>query len=97
MQAKLEKLSTDIEEGKAPFDQQQALTLEFYETTNKQTWKKKLDEVKRYNGYVNQHYDAMNGKVRIREKMKIIEFVLLLYILWKWWNLIEYTVRDGLK
>ena len=28
----LEKLSTDIEQGKAPFDQQQALTLEFYET-----------------------------------------------------------------
>jgi len=28
----LEKLSEDIEEGKAPYDQQQALTLQFYET-----------------------------------------------------------------
>ena len=28
----LEKLSTDIEQGKAPFDQQQALTLNFFET-----------------------------------------------------------------
>ena len=27
----LEKLQTDIESGKAPFDQQQKLTLEFYE------------------------------------------------------------------
>tara|TARA_B100001057_G_scaffold495737_1_gene595450 strand:- start:831 stop:1256 length:426 start_codon:yes stop_codon:yes gene_type:complete len=28
----LEKLTTEIETGKAPFDQQQKLTLEFYET-----------------------------------------------------------------
>jgi hypothetical protein len=28
----LEKLSEDIENGKAPYDQQQALTLQFYET-----------------------------------------------------------------
>ena len=27
----LEKLQTDIESGKAPFDQQQKLTLDFYE------------------------------------------------------------------
>tara|TARA_B100001778_G_scaffold125740_1_gene103253 strand:+ start:291 stop:701 length:411 start_codon:yes stop_codon:yes gene_type:complete len=28
----LEKLSTEIEEGRAPYDQQQKLTLDFYET-----------------------------------------------------------------
>ena len=28
----LEKLATDIDEGKAPYDQQQKLTLEFFET-----------------------------------------------------------------
>ena len=28
----LEKLTTEIETGKAPFDQQQKLTLEFFET-----------------------------------------------------------------
>ena len=27
----LEKLATEIEEGRAPYDQQQKLTLEFYE------------------------------------------------------------------
>ena len=29
--SELEKLQTDIESGKAPFDQQQKLTLDFYE------------------------------------------------------------------
>lgn len=30
--SELEKLATEIEEGRAPFDQQQALTLDFYAT-----------------------------------------------------------------
>ena len=56
----LEKLSTDIEQGKAPFDQQQALTLEFYETRINKL-EKQIDELK--DRIVNNHYDAVkNGK-----------------------------------
>ena len=41
----LEKLTTEIETGKAPFDQQQKLTLEFYETRI-QKLEKAVDELK---------------------------------------------------
>ena len=56
----LEKLSTDIEQGKAPFDQQQALTLNFFETRINKL-EKQIDELK--DKIVNNHYDAVrNGK-----------------------------------
>ena len=56
----LEKLSTDIEQGKAPFEQQQALTLKFYETRINKL-EKSIDELK--DRIVNNHYDAVkNGK-----------------------------------
>ena len=56
----LEKLTKDIETGKAPFDQQQALTLQFYETRI-QKLEKAIDELK--DRIVNNHYDAVkNGK-----------------------------------
>ena len=56
----LEKLSTDIEQGKAPFDQQQLLTLEFYETRINKL-EKQIDDLK--DRIVNNHYDAVkNGK-----------------------------------
>ncbi len=41
----LEKLATDIDEGKAPYDQQQKLTLEFYETRIKKL-EDKIDQLK---------------------------------------------------
>ena len=41
----LEKLSTNLEQGKAPFDQQQALTLEFYEKRIT-SLERKLDKLK---------------------------------------------------
>ena len=41
----LEKLTTEIETGKAPFDQQQKLTLEFYETRI-QKLEQAVDELK---------------------------------------------------
>jgi len=34
LSSELEKLTTEIEEGRAPFDQQQALTLDFYKQRN---------------------------------------------------------------
>jgi len=40
-----EKLATNIEEGRAPFDQQQALTLQFYEKRIA-VLERKLEEVK---------------------------------------------------
>ena len=56
----LEKLTTEIETGKAPFDQQQKLTLEFYETRIKKL-ETQIDELK--DKIVNNHYDAVkNGK-----------------------------------
>ena len=55
----LEKLTSNIEQGKAPFDQQQALTLQFYETRIGKL-EKQIDELK--DRIVNQHYEAMNGK-----------------------------------
>ena len=55
----LEKLTSNIEQGKAPFDQQQALTLEFYESRISKL-EKQIDELK--DRIVNQHYEAMNGK-----------------------------------
>ena len=56
----LEKLSENIETGKAPFDQQQALTLQFYETRINKL-EKAIDELK--DRIVNNHYDAVtNGK-----------------------------------
>ena len=56
----LEKLTTEIESGQAPFDQQQALTLEFYETRINKL-EKQIDELK--DRIVNNHYDAVkNGK-----------------------------------
>ena len=56
----LEKLAKDIEEGKAPYDQQQALTLKFYETRINKL-KKSIDELK--DRIVNNHYNAVtNGK-----------------------------------
>ena len=54
----LEKLSTDIEQGKAPFDQQQALTLEFYETRINKL-EKQIDELK--DRIVNNHYNAVKN------------------------------------
>ena len=54
----LEKLSTDIEQGKAPFDQQQALTLNFFETRINKL-KKQIDELK--DKIVNNHYDAVKN------------------------------------
>tara|TARA_R110000765_G_scaffold329888_1_gene420689 strand:+ start:203 stop:634 length:432 start_codon:yes stop_codon:yes gene_type:complete len=41
----LEKLSTNLEEGRAPYDQQQALTLEFYEKRIA-ALERKLEEVR---------------------------------------------------
>ena len=56
----LEKLAKDIEEGKAPYDQQQALTLKFYETRILKL-ETAIDELK--DKIVNNHYDAVrNGK-----------------------------------
>ena len=56
----LEKLSDNIETGKAPFDQQQALTLEFFESRIGKL-EKQIDELK--DKIVNNHYDAVkNGK-----------------------------------
>ena len=55
----LEKITSNIEQGKAPFDQQQALTLEFYESRIGKL-EKQIDELK--DRIVNQHYEAMNGK-----------------------------------
>jgi len=54
----LEKLSTDIEQGKAPFDQQQALTLNFFETRINKL-EKQIDELK--DKIVNNHYDAVKN------------------------------------
>ncbi len=54
----LEKLSTDIEQGKAPFDQQQALTLNFFETRINKL-EKQIDELK--DKIVNNHYDAVRN------------------------------------
>ncbi len=54
----LEKLTKDIETGKAPFDQQQALTLQFYETRI-QKLEKAIDELK--DRIVNSHYDAIKN------------------------------------
>ena len=54
----LEKLSTDIEQVKAPFDQQQALTLEFYETRINKL-EKQIDDLK--DKIVNNHYDAVRN------------------------------------
>jgi|TARA_R110002167_G_scaffold336083_3_gene543418 hypothetical protein len=45
LSAEFEKLSTNIEQGRAPFDQQQALTLEFYEKRIT-SLEKKLDKLK---------------------------------------------------
>ena len=56
--SELEKLSTDIEQGKAPFDQQQALTLEFYETRINKL-EKQIDELK--DRIVNNHYNAVKN------------------------------------
>ena len=55
----LEKLTSNIEQGKAPFDQQQALTLKFYESRISKL-EKQIDELK--DKIVNQHYEAINGK-----------------------------------
>ena len=56
----LEKLAKDIEEGKAPYDQQQALTLKFYETRILKL-ETAIDELK--DRIVNNHYNAVkNGK-----------------------------------
>ena len=56
----LEKLSTDIEQGKAPFDQQQALTLNFFETRINKL-EAQIDDLK--DKIVNNHYEAVqNGK-----------------------------------
>ena len=52
----LEKLSTDIEQGKAPFDQQQALTLNFFETRINKL-EKQIDDLK--DKIVNNHYEAV--------------------------------------
>ena len=54
----LEKLSENIETGKAPFDQQQALTLQFYETRINKL-EKAIDELK--DRIVNNHYDAVKN------------------------------------
>ena len=56
----LEKLSTDIEQGKAPFDQQQALTLNFFETRINKL-EAQIDDLK--DKIVNNHYQSVqNGK-----------------------------------
>ena len=56
----LEKLSTDIEQRKAPFDQQQALTLNFFETRLNKL-EAQIDDLK--DKIVNNHYEAVqNGK-----------------------------------
>ena len=56
----LEKLSTDIEQGKAPFDQQQALTLNFFETRINKL-EAQIDDLK--DKIVNYLYEAVqNGK-----------------------------------
>ena len=56
----LEKLSTDFEQGKAPFDQQQALTLNFFETRINKL-EAQIDDLK--DKIVNNHYEAVqNGK-----------------------------------
>ena len=56
----LEKLSTEIEQGKAPFDQQQALTLNFFETRINKL-EAQIDDLK--DKIVNNHYEAVqNGK-----------------------------------
>ena len=47
-----------IETGKAPFDQQQALTLQFYETRINKL-EKAIDELK--DRIVNNHYDAVTN------------------------------------
>ncbi len=52
----LEKLSTDIEQGKAPFDQQQALTLNFFETRINKL-EAQIDDLK--DKIVNNHYEAV--------------------------------------
>ena len=54
----LEKLAKDIEEGKAPYDQQQALTLKFYETRILKL-ETAIDELK--DKIVNNHYDAVRN------------------------------------
>ena len=54
----LEKLSENLETGKAPFDQQQALTLQFYETRINKL-EKAIDELK--DRIVNNHYDAVTN------------------------------------
>jgi|TARA_R110000851_G_scaffold205796_1_gene357868 hypothetical protein len=45
LSSEFEKLATNLEQGKAPFDQQQALTLEFYEKRIT-SLEKKLDKLK---------------------------------------------------
>tara|TARA_Y100000592_G_scaffold38557_1_gene61157 strand:+ start:1189 stop:1623 length:435 start_codon:yes stop_codon:yes gene_type:complete len=56
----LEKLSKDIEEGKAPYDQQQALTLQFFETRILKL-EGAIDDLK--DRIVSNHYEAVgNGK-----------------------------------
>ena len=87
----LEKLSTDIEQGKAPFDQQQIdIDIEFFETRINKL-EKQIDDLK--DKIVNNHYGMQYR--RTDTKMKVIEFVLLLYM--SGGELIEYTVRDGLS
>ena len=54
----LEKLAKDIEEGKAPYDQQQALTLKFYETRILKL-ETAIDELK--DKIVNNHYEAVKN------------------------------------
>ena len=54
----LEKLSTDIEQGKAPFDQQQALTLNFFETRINKL-ETQIDDLK--DKIVNNHYEAVKN------------------------------------
>ena len=56
----MEKLSENIETGKAPFDQQQALTLEFYESRIGKL-EKQIDELK--DRIVNNHYDAVKMEI----------------------------------
>jgi len=45
LSSEFEKLATNLEQGKAPFDQQQALTLEFYEKRIT-SLERKLDKLK---------------------------------------------------
>ena len=54
----LEKLTNEIESGQAPFDQQQKLTLEFYETRINKL-EKQIDDLK--DKIVNNHYEAVNN------------------------------------